>query len=258
MDENEVLRAAGQRTAPFYVYDCVDSTNTVAKTLARQGAVSGTAVTAGCQTAGRGRMGRSFSSPAGQGVYLSVIYRPQLPAERLPVFTAWAAVAVCRAVERLCGARAEIKWTNDVLLHGRKLCGILTESSVGLGGAEFIVVGAGVNLNRRKEDFPPELQETATSLLLETGQEIRPETAAGILAAELDAVYAGFLAAGGGVPEAYVRRCTTLGRTVTYTADGEVRAGRAEAIGPGGQLIVRRETGGTDTLGWGEVSVRPV
>ena len=103
MDQKAVLRAAGQRTAPFYVYDSVDSTNNVAKMLARQGAVSGTAVTAGCQTAGRGRLGRSFSSPQGQGVYLSVLYRPPLPPERLPVLTAWAAVAACRTVERLCG-----------------------------------------------------------------------------------------------------------------------------------------------------------
>ena len=256
MDEREVLRAAGARTAPFYVYDAVDSTNNIAKALGRQGAPTGTAVTAGSQSAGRGRLGRGFSSPEGQGAYLSVLYRPPLDAAQLPVFTAWAAVAVCRTVAQLCGAQPDIKWTNDVLLHGRKLCGILTESCIGPDGPAFMVVGAGINLNRQRADFPPELRETATSTLLETGVRVRPETAAGMLAREMDAVYADFLAAGGGVPAEYVRRCCTLGRTVTYTRGSTAFTGRAAAIAPDGALVVHRADGETEALRWGEISVR--
>ena len=124
--------------------DEVDSTNNVCKTLAAQGA-DDTAVIARRQTAGKGRLGRSFRSPEG-GLYLSVLWRG-CPAEQLLTVTPLAAVAVCRAIEQTCGAVCGIKWCNDVVLNGKKLCGILTESSLRPdGGAEWLVVGIGVNV----------------------------------------------------------------------------------------------------------------
>ena len=138
--------------------DEVDSTNNVCKTLAAQGA-DNTAVIARRQTAGKGRLGRSFRSPEG-GLYLSVLWRG-CPAGQLLTVTPLAAVAVCRAIEQTCGAVCGIKWCNDVVLDGKKLCGILTESSLRPdGGAEWLVVGIGVNVAQTA--FPPTARNTQT------------------------------------------------------------------------------------------------
>ena len=143
-------------------YEQVGSTNEICKALAARGA-DDTAVTALTQTAGKGRLGRSFQSPEG-GLYLSALWRDCGGAELLRV-TPMAAVAVCRAVERLCGAKCGIKWCNDVVLAGRKLCGILTESQLRPdGSAEWLVVGIGVNVAQTA--FPSDIADTATSLAL--------------------------------------------------------------------------------------------
>ena len=131
---------------PVYQYDMLDSTNTQCRRLAAEG-VMDAVVTADCQTAGRGRMGRSFQSPPGLGLYLSVLWRTGLRTDTLPMVTPLAAVAVCRAVERVCGLRCGIKWPNDLVLGGRKVCGILTESSFRPDGApDWVIVGIGVNV----------------------------------------------------------------------------------------------------------------
>ncbi len=143
--------------------ETVDSTNNVCKALAALGA-SDTAVIAGAQTAGKGRLGRAFQSPPG-GLYLSALWRG-CPAERLFSVTPMTAVAVCRAVESVCGGVCGIKWCNDVVLGGRKLCGILTEASLlPDGSAEWLVVGIGVNVGQR--EFPDDIAEIATSLALQ-------------------------------------------------------------------------------------------
>ena len=119
--------AVGEYPAPVYVYDTLESSNRTAKLLALDGAVHGTLVLTAHQTAGRGRLGRSFESPAGKGVYLSVVLRPDLHTASAQTLTIAAAVAVCRAVEKLCGIRLGIKWVNDLYYQGKKVCGILTE-----------------------------------------------------------------------------------------------------------------------------------
>ena len=124
-----------------YHYDAVDSTNTQCRRLAAEGVVNAV-VTADCQTAGRGRMGRSFQSPPGLGLYLSVLWRG-CPAGQLLTVTPLAAVAVCRAIEQTCGAVCGIKWCNDVVLDGKKLCGILTESSLRPDGGVAVTEFAG-------------------------------------------------------------------------------------------------------------------
>ena len=130
------------------LYDTLESTNRTAKLLALEGAAHGTLVLAGGQTAGRGRLGRSFSSPAGKGVYCSVVLRPPLPAANAQTATIGAAVAVCRAVQTLCGLELAIKWVNDLYYKGKKVCGILTEAGTDLesGQLEWLVVGIGLNL----------------------------------------------------------------------------------------------------------------
>lgn len=147
-------------------YDTVDSTNNVCKALAAQG-LDSTAVIARVQTAGKGRLGRSFQSPEG-GLYLSALWQ-DCPAGQLLTVTPLAAVAVCRAVESLCDTDCGIKWCNDVVLHGKKLCGILTELSVSLETQEpeYVVIGIGINCNQTQ--FPQEL-DMATSLRIEAGR----------------------------------------------------------------------------------------
>ena len=138
------------------------STNDHLKELARQGAPEGLVVLAERQTAGRGRLGRSFQSPAGLGLWMSILLRPDCPPERLPRVTALTAVACTGAIRSICGVEAGIKWPNDLVCRGRKLCGILTElESDGQGLA--VVIGIGLNVAHRREDFPPELRETGTS-----------------------------------------------------------------------------------------------
>ena len=124
--------AVGEYDAPIFLYDTLESSNRTAKTLALEGAPHGTMVLAGQQTAGRGRLGRRFESPAGKGVYLSLVLRPSLPMTEAQAVTVSAAVAVCRAVKKLCGLELGIKWVNDLYYNGKKVCGILTEAGADL------------------------------------------------------------------------------------------------------------------------------
>ena len=147
-------------------YETLNSTNTHCHELALAGAPSGTVVIAGAQSAGRGRRGRSFQSLPGKGLYLSVLLRPQaVSIQELSRLTPWTAVAVCRTLEELTGLSPSIKWVNDVLLEGKKLCGILTELSYAEAGVlDYAVVGVGIDLAQTPEDFGPELSTIATSL----------------------------------------------------------------------------------------------
>ena len=148
--------AVGEYDAPIYLYDKLESSNRTAKTLALEGAPHGTMVLTSQQTAGRGRLGRRFESPAGKGIYLSLVLRPGLPMTEAQAVTVSAAVAVCRAVKRLCGLDLGIKWVNDLYYNGKKVCGILTEAGADIesGQLEWLVVGIGLNLTSRPEDWP--------------------------------------------------------------------------------------------------------
>lgn len=234
--------------------DSVDSTNTYAKTLAQSGAPHGTCVLASMQTGGRGRMGRSFSSPANMGVYLSVILRPNCKPEALMHLTCCAGVAMCDAVEKAAGIRPEIKWINDLVVGKRKLGGILTELSVGSSGfVDFAIVGIGINCCQQEEDFPGELRGIATSLCMTTGTEVTPVTLAKemlISLSNLDIRQ----------KENYMRRykadCLTLGQDVLVFQGENRRQGKAVDLDDDGGLTVEFPDGHTETISSGEVSVR--
>ena len=227
---------------------------------ARGGAADGTVVVADRQTAGRGRLGRSFQSPGGQGIYLTALLRPDLPPERLSPVTAMAGVAVCRAVERLCGVSPGLKWPNDPVLDGKKLCGILTELSLEgeTARVQELVLGIGINVSQRPEDFTPEVREIATSLVQALGHAVsRPALAAEIIR-EVDRLCAA-LAAGETGPylAEYRRRCVNLGRTVRLLRpDGGGETAEALDIDEEFGLVVRRPDGAVKTVRSGEVSVR--
>ncbi|MDY0212754.1 MAG: biotin--[acetyl-CoA-carboxylase] ligase [Desulfuromonadaceae bacterium] len=167
----------------------LDSTNLRAHTLAEQGAPEGSVVVAECQTSGRGRMGRSWSSPPGVNVYTSVVLRPILALSEATQLTFLAAVAVARAIEKVCDVRVSVKWPNDILLNGKKIAGLLNELTAETEGIHYVVLGIGVNLNMEESQFPPDLRYPATSVLLETGQRVDRVAFIRTLFTELDALY---------------------------------------------------------------------
>lgn len=237
----------------------VVSTNDMAKTLASGGAPEGTVIAADCQTGGRGRMGRSFQSPAGMGVYLSVILRPQLPPDKLLHLTCAAAVAVRRAVEDACGFAPDIKWANDLISNGRKLVGILTELSLEAesGSIQYAVIGVGINCGQNSEDFPEELRRTATSLRQETGVSPDRNRLAAAMVRRLAELSASVQDGPAAWLDEYRRSCVTLGRRVVLiSAAGERRYAQAVDVEPDGALLVEREDGTRERVNTGEVSVR--
>lgn len=235
----------------------IDSTNSYLKREALAGAPHGTVAVADYQSAGRGRMTRSFRSPPGKGVYLSILLRPQLPPGELMGVTGMTAVAVCSAVERAAGVRPGIKWTNDLVLNGRKICGILTEMTVESesGLTQSLVIGAGVNVSHTPEDFGPEVSQMATSL----AQEGYPVSRPALAAAMIEELIHLSDALGGDLSswvDAYRRDCVTLGKPVRLMwTDGQTQA---EALDIDGQfgLLVRMPDGTESVVRTGEVSVR--
>ena len=239
-------------------YPSLDSTNLECRRLAEKGAPDGTVVIADCQTAGRGRLGRSFESPQGLGLYLSVLWHPHCAAESLLPLTALAAVAAVRAVERVSGIRCGIKWPNDLVLHGKKVAGILTESSLCENGAvSCVIVGIGINLRQRPGDFSPDVAVIASSLEAESGTSVDGAALADALIAELDTLYAEALPH----PERWVAEyraaCLNPGRAVqVIRPDGTRLRARALDIDAQFGLMVQYPDGTVETLRSGEVSVR--
>ena len=237
----------------------VNSTNTRAKELAMAGEPEGLVVVADCQTAGRGRMGRSFQSPPGKGVYLTVLLRPQLPPERMMSVTAMAGVAVCGAVEAVCGLSPGLKWPNDPVLNSRKLCGILTEMSLEAetGSLQYLVVGIGVNVLHMPEDFSPEVAAIATSLAAELGKPVSRPALAAALIARLDHLRTALVS---GHTEAYWEeyrsRCVNLGKRVRLLSPTGEECGQAIDVDQDFGLVVRKDDGTVTTVRSGEVSVR--
>lgn len=234
--------------------DTVDSTQAEVARLARAGAPEGTVITALHQTAGRGRWTRSWWDAPGESLLLSLLLRPPVPPAQAPQLTLVAAVAVVDAVREAAGVAARIRWPNDVLANGLKLCGILAEASSGADGRlQHVVLGIGININQTA--FPPEIAGRATSLRALTGA---PQDRAAVLGALLDALrrwYETYLAAGlGPVREAWCRASLTLGERVT--APGGL-AGLAVDLDQDGALLVRGDDGSLHRLSSGEIDRAP-
>ncbi len=215
-----------------------------------------TVLIAGEQSGGRGRMGRSFYSPSGSGLYLSVLLRPAMPAEKAVQITTAAAVAACGAIAECTGVEAGIKWINDLYVDGKKICGILTEGALNLetGGLDWAVMGIGFNVYPPEGGFPPEISDIAGAIMPIRTSGLRNRLAARFLVRFRE------LCADPGQPacvEEYRRRSFLPGRAVTVHRGSETR--RATALSVDGQcrLVVRYEDGTEEALSSGEVSVRP-
>lgn len=235
--------------------DTVPSTNDYAKDLARRGAAHGTAVMAKSQTAGRGRLGRSFLSPEG-GLYLSVILRPREKVEELMALTAVLAAAACDAIKEVCGIYPGIKWINDLVLDGKKLAGVLTELSLTSDGyVDYAVCGIGVNCNGKLAALSPQVREIATSILTHTGKQTDLDLLAKAMVSHLTAACDTAVREKTAWMERYRKNCVTLGRSVRVMAAQPYEA-TALNVDEDGALQVRTEDGIIRRIFSGEVSVR--
>lgn len=241
----------------FQYFPELDSTNDRLKAMARQGAPHGTVLLADRQTGGHGRMGRSFLSPGGVGIYLSILLRPNCAPGDLMHLTCATAVAMCEAVEAAAGLRPGIKWTNDLVSGKRKLGGILTELGLSPNGTvDYAIIGIGINCCQQLSDFAPEIQSIAGSLSMVTG---KPINRAEVAAAMMDALHrmdSRLLTGKDAMLEAYRRDCITVGRDISLLRGDEVRHGRALDVDENGALVVRFADGHVEAVNSGEVSVR--
>lgn len=240
------------RSAPVLFVPETDSTNLAVRDLAAQGAADGTVLYALRQSAGRGRLGRSFASPEG-GLYYSMLLEASAEPARDLLLTPAAGLAVCRAIERVCALRCGIKWPNDLLLDGKKVCGILAEGFAA-GPRRCLALGIGVNVNTAA--FPPELRETAVSLRQLCGRETEIAALAGALTEELDAAIAAARRGERALLEDYRARCVTIGREVLVIGNGESREATALGVNGDYSLAVRFADGREAAVSSGEVSIR--
>ncbi|HXG67053.1 MAG TPA: biotin--[acetyl-CoA-carboxylase] ligase [Blastocatellia bacterium] len=236
-------------------YESLPSTNDLAKEMAAAGAGEGVAIVAAAQTAGRGRQGRSWASPPGAGLYLSIILKPRIKPADSPVLTLAAAVAVAETFALDFGLRADIKWPNDLLVGGRKICGILVESAIEGSHLQYAVMGIGVNLGQR--EFPGELRRSATSVLLETGQVVSADDFLKPLLPHLDRWYRIAMSRPGEVISrweelsSYARGCA-----VRVTAPEGIIEGITRGLTPSGALRLELAGGETREILSGEVTLR--
>ncbi|CEP68974.1 Biotin--acetyl-CoA-carboxylase ligase [Moorella glycerini] len=254
--------AAGLKTSwlgrNLYYYDEVGSTNQVAKELADGGAPEGTVVIAEAQTGGRGRRGRSWLSPPHKGIWFSVILRPRVTPALASQLTLLAAVAVAAAIRRHTGLPPGIKWPNDLLAGGRKVCGILTEIKAEIDAIEYVVLGTGLNVNMEAGDFSPEVRPLATSLFLELGRPVARLPLFQEILYQLEKWYERWQEEGfDPVRRAWKEASVTLGREVEVNSWREVFRGVAVDIDAEGALLVRGGGGEVRRFNSGEVSLRP-
>ncbi|HIT32401.1 MAG TPA: biotin--[acetyl-CoA-carboxylase] ligase [Candidatus Enterenecus stercoripullorum] len=254
---NALLPPDGLFSGKIQTIASVDSTNTRLKALAAAGAPEGTVLLAEEQTAGRGTRGRSFSSPRGQGLYLSVLLRPKVSLEELLTLTGWAAVAFRDGIQAACGAGVGIKWLNDLYLGNGKLCGILTELSLlgESGEPDYVVIGAGINLTQNQSDFQAQgLDGIATSLALEGFTPERHHLAACVLTALGDMVRA-FPARQEDYLARYRAHCITLGRQVSFQENGQTLVAAALDVSDHFALVVGYPDGTRRTLSSGSIAM---
>jgi BirA family biotin operon repressor/biotin-[acetyl-CoA-carboxylase] ligase len=238
-------------------FEEIGSTSDRAKELADEGAEHGEVVIAEAQTSGRGRRGRAWASPPRRNLYFSVVLRPDLPPARAPELTLVASLAICDAL-RQAGVEAGIKWPNDLLASGKKIAGILTELAAEPDRVDWVVLGAGVNVNTRREDFPEEVRGEATSVLLERGQPAPRVLFAAACFTALESwldrhAEEGFEV----IREAWRERTVTLGREVSVKVDGRELVGVAEDIDEAGALLVRTPAGVERILSGDVALLRP-
>jgi BirA family biotin operon repressor/biotin-[acetyl-CoA-carboxylase] ligase len=245
----------GRLAKNIYCYDLIDSTNEEAKRQALAGAPSGSLFIAEQQAKGKGRLGRSWASPVGSGLWFSLLLRSDLIPTRITDVTLLAGLAVCRAIRDYTGCPAMIKWPNDIVIGSKKVCGILTEMAAEMDRVDYVVVGIGINVNI--EAFSEELKIRATSLRLETGKKVLRVGLLQKILREFDSLLCNqdenehFL-------KEYKDFCVSLNRKVGFTRDNECLTGTAVDISQTGELIVQCDDGMVFPVSSGEVTVQGI
>lgn len=240
----------------IYTYKTTTSTNEVAKKLALTEAKHGTVVISEEQTAGKGRMGRSFYSPANTGIYMSIILRPNLTAMDSVLITTSSSVAICDAINKVTGIECQIKWINDIYINNKKIGGILTEASTNFesGTIDYLILGIGINFNNPKDNFPDDLKEIADSLYKGNSNGINrnilcAEILNNILSIIPKIKYYDFI-------QEYKKRSIILNQEIMYTSGGICSKGKAIDINNDGSLVIKHDDGSIKILNSGEVSIR--
>jgi BirA family biotin operon repressor/biotin-[acetyl-CoA-carboxylase] ligase len=248
---------AGRRFgSPLYVRGRVGSTNLEALRLASTGAPEGTVVVADEQTAGRGRLNRSWHSPPGCNLYLSLVLKPAVEPAATPQLTLLAGAAVAETVNRWCPGRVGLKWPNDVQVGDRKICGILTELRISGGGVSSVVVGIGINANIRREGLDPAFRDAATSLREETGSPVDRAALAAALLADLESLYDPWIRVGfEAVRPQWLRYSVLTGRRVRVSFQDEVEVGTAVGLDTDGALLLEVSRGVTRRVLAGDATI---
>jgi BirA family transcriptional regulator, biotin operon repressor / biotin---[acetyl-CoA-carboxylase] ligase len=248
----EITRLLRTRVLGRHVhcYEEVDSTQNLAHKLIREGAPEGTLVLAERQTTGRGRMGRHWHSPKGKGIYMSLVVKPAIPIHLMPHLTLLSAVALCRAIRiQVPGLNPGIKWPNDLLINGKKISGILMESSAENESLQYIVAGVGIGCNFLPEDYPEELKDKATSLLISSGGKV---DRAGLIAEflyQLEELYELYLEQGfAPIRTLWEASSATIGQEVRMITHGGAYEGTAVSLDDWGGLIIRQSDGSLRTI----------
>lgn len=241
---------------PLYYYAKIGSTNDEAFRLARQGAPEGTVLVAESQSAGKGRMQRPWHSPPGANIYTSIILRPAFEPPRATQISIAAGIAVAETLGGYCPGKVSLKWPNDVLVGGRKICGILAQMKLSGNTIDFVVVGIGINVNMKREDFPPDIQNIATSLAVETGGETsRVKLIIGLYenAAKWyrELTENGF----GPVRENWISLSSMIGKPVSVLCHGETLTGVAAGLDDDGALMLRTEGNETVKVSAGDATI---
>ncbi|MCX7816427.1 MAG: biotin--[acetyl-CoA-carboxylase] ligase [Syntrophales bacterium] len=242
------------RATPFpyvHFYKSIDSTNLEAYRLALEGAPEGTVVIAEEQTKGRGRVSHSWQSPPKGNFYGSFLLRPDMPPKDAPLLTLVAGVAVAELLSSFCAA--EIKWPNDIIVKGKKICGILTEGKTTASKVEFVIIGIGINVNMVYADMPEELKSKATSLIIETGQVIDLLKLTEGLANGLGKWYKVFILQGFGcIKEQWEKYAKRSGR-IRATYGQETLSGNILGIDNEGCLMIQDDTGKVHKITSGDI-----
>ncbi len=232
-------------------FETVNSTNTVAK---ENDFKDGTVVIAETQTAGKGRMGRTWESNQSTGIYMSIVLMPDISADRISLLTLAAGICVCRVLTKMCNIPFKIKWPNDIVADGKKVCGILTEGVIS-ETQNKAVVGIGINVTNK--NFGDELCNKASSIYMLTGKVFERENIINAVLEEFEKTYTDFIRGKSFIKD-YEKLCINIDRQVTFVKDGKTVSGTAVNVAENGELVIKKEDGTTLNINSGEVSVRGI
>ena len=255
IDTSEICRLLGSFSNSYKIeyHKTIVSTNTYAKELAQKGIQNGFVVLAGSQSGGRGRMGRSFYSPEDTGIYMSLVLRPEIKASDTVKITTFAAVCISDAIDSLYGTHSQIKWVNDIMIGGKKVCGILTEAEFDSARSIFDHIVLGIGINIKKVKFPSEIADIAGSIEEFSDKKCSKNELVAKILKNLSSLLDGNIPKGS--MDSYRARSLFLGKEVFTLSDPSV-SGTATEIDDSGALIIRSSDGSLHKIAAGEVSVR--